>query len=88
MPDAIQTDRSGRCRRKVNIPTPDKGTAIVDANYDASTVTDPNPRSKGQSAMSRRHFCATYSLTIGRATSTVTVASAIDARHLCVRSAH
>jgi hypothetical protein len=88
MPDAIQTDRSGRCRGQINIPTPDKGAAIVNANCNASTVTNANPRSEGQSAMSRRHCCAIYSLTIGRGTSTMTVAPAIDARHLCVRSAY
>src|SRR6516225_1115553 len=42
MPDAIQSYSSGSCRGQINIPTPDKGAAIVNANRDASPVTDAN----------------------------------------------
>ena len=55
MPDAIQTNSSGRRRGQINIPTLDPRAAIVNANCDASTVTDANVRAKWQLAMSRRH---------------------------------
>jgi len=55
VPGAIQTNSSGRRRGQINIPTLDPRAAIVNANCDASTVTDANVRAKWQSAMSRRH---------------------------------
>ena len=55
MPGAIQTNSSGRRRGKINIPAPDPGAAIVNANCDASTATDANVRAKWQSAMSCCH---------------------------------
>jgi hypothetical protein len=55
MPGAIQTNSSSRRRGQINIPTPDPGAAVVNANCDASTVTDANVRAKWQSAMSRCH---------------------------------
>jgi len=39
-------------------PPPHKGAAIVNANYDASTVTDAHPRAEWQPTMSRCHCCA------------------------------
>src|SRR6516164_2257128 len=38
-----------------SISLPDKGAAIVNANRDAFTVTDANPRAKRQPTMSRCH---------------------------------
>jgi len=86
-PGTTQTNGSGRRRGQINIPTLNPRAAIVNANCDASTVTDTNVRAKRQSAMSRCHCRAIYSLPIGCATSAITVTSAVDACHLCMCSA-
>ena len=71
--------------RSISLP---RTQGPVNANCDASTMTDANPRAKWQSAMSRCHCRAIYSPSTGCATSAITVASAVDACHLCMRSAH
>jgi hypothetical protein len=88
MPEAAQTDSSSRCRGQIDIPTSNKGATIVDMNCNASAVTDAKPGAKRQPSMSRRHCRAIYSLSIGRAASAITVASAIDACHLRMRRAY
>jgi hypothetical protein len=88
MPDAGQTNSSGRCRGQINIPTPDKGAAIVNANSDAAPVTDANPRAKWQSAMSRCHCSTIYSLSIGCTTSAIAAPSTVDACHIGLANAH
>src|SRR5215472_13880776 len=87
-PSATQTNSSARSGSQIDIPTPNPGATIVDADCDTSTVTDPNARAKWQSAMSRRHRGTIYPLPIGCATSAITIASAVDACHLCMCNVH
>ena len=61
---------------------------FVIANRDASAVTDANARAEWQPAMCCRHCRTIYSFSIGCGTSAITIASAVDACHLCMRNTY
>jgi hypothetical protein len=79
LPGLVQTDRPRRRRRQIDMPAPHKGTAIVDPHDHASTVANPNERSKRQGAVSRRHCRTVEMFTVGGATAAQTITTAIDA---------
>jgi hypothetical protein len=79
MAGLVQTDRTRRGRRQIDLPAPHKRAAIVDPHDHASAVAHPDKRSKRQSAMSRCHRRTIEAFSVGGSTAAQAVTAAVDA---------
>ena len=85
MPCFVQADGSGGCWGQVDVSTSNPRAAVVDANRDASAVTNADLGAERQSAMGGCHRRAIQSLSTRSLVAAETVTSAIDTRYFCMR---